>query len=152
MHNAPPVVYPVGRFVGGARVGLALAVSAAAVLIAWLVWTDAPAAAWGWSLLGWGVAAAGTLWLMPREFLQQGELVWDGEVWHHSVSIGEDAPIALSLTFDGGSFMLLAITAPAGAGGAWPRHAVLCQSDMPTHWHGFRCAVYSLPKLTTRPT
>ena len=151
MHNAPPVVYPVGRFVWGARVGLALAVSAAAVLTAWLGWTDAGPAAWGWSLWGWGGAAAGTLWLLPREFLQQGELVWDGEVWHHAGPSGEDAPIALSLTFDGGRFMLLAIAAPAGDWRAWPRHALLRQSDMPTHWHGFRCAVYSLPKLTPRP-
>lgn len=153
MHNAPPVVFPVGRFVWGQRLGWVLAGSTACVLALWLRWTEAGAVAWGWSLLTWLAAAACTLWTWPREFSQQGQLHWDGEVWRHLGPDTQDESVTLSLTFDGGNFMLVALRPAAGAfGHAWPRHVLLRRAEMPTHWHGFRCAVYSQPKATVRKT
>lgn len=144
MHNAPPVVFPVGRFVWGPRLALALAALISGALAAWLVWMDASASVLAWAVCTWLVAVWGTAWWMPREFLHQGELAWDGEAWHCLGSAAEDGPVQLSLTLDGGHFMLVSVQPAAHLGlQAWPRHAWLRRADMPSRWHGFRCAVYS---------
>jgi uncharacterized membrane protein YtjA (UPF0391 family) len=151
MHNAPPVVFPVGRFVWGVRWACVLAFLTVSVLAGWLGFTDASAAICAWTLFVWSCAAVGAVWWAPREFLQQGDLVWDGEVWHGPGQLSEGAPLQLSLTLDGGFFMLVSLHAQPGAL-AFRRHALLRQSDMPSRWHGFRCAVYSRRTAVARQT
>ena len=144
MHNAPPVVFPVGRFVWGPRSAQALAATVSGALALWLAWTDASAYVLAWAVCVWLVAVLATVWWLPREFLQEGELTWDGEAWHApSAAVGTD-PVRLSLTLDGGHFMLVSLRSTGQSGsGAGVRHAWVRRADMPTRWHGFRCAVYS---------
>lgn len=153
MHNAPPVVFPVGRFVWGPRLSTALAVLVSGALASWLVWTDASASICAWALCAWLVALSGTAWWRAREFLQQGELAWDGEVWYCDSPSHTDEPIHLSLTLDGGYFMLVSLRALGPVGRvAGVRYACLCRADMPSRWHGFRCAVYSRRKAAVHAT
>lgn len=144
MHNAPPVVFPVGRFVWGPRLALALAAVVSAALLLWLVWTQASALVCMWMGFAWLVAVTGTAWWLPREFLQEGELAWDGQAWHGpSPAVAEDT-VHLSLMLDGGHFMLVSLRSTVQPGrGAGVRHAWVRCTDMPSRWHGFRCAVYS---------
>ena len=153
MHNAPPVVFPVGRFVWGPRLALCLASAALAVLLGWLMWTQAPASQAVWTVAAWAVAALCTAWWLPREFLQAGELAWDGEVWHGPLPPGGDGPVHVTLTLDGGHFMLVSLRSigyPAWPN--WTRHALVRSADMPSRWHGFRCAVYSRRTAVVRTT
>ena len=142
MQNAPPVVYPVGRFAWGLRLACVLAFLTAGVLVLCLWWASATLCAWLAAV--WGLAAIGALQAGRREWVQQGELAWDGERWHGLGFCGHDAPIQLSLTLDVGRCMLVSWPARSDEPG-WPRtqHAWLCAVDMPSRWHGFRCAVYS---------
>ena len=144
MRNAPPVVYPVGRFAWGHGVTGALA---ALACLAWLgvFWSSgASALQLSWQM-GLCVLVGGLgIGLWPRECLQHGELAWDGETWHAQGAEHPDGPVRLELTFDAGHFMLVHLR-PVGQS-AWaglPRHACLREADMPSRWHGFRCAVYS---------
>ena len=144
MRNAPPVVYPVGRFAWGRGVTGALAVLAG---LAWLGVLCASGASAlqlsGQMALSLSVGAVG-LWLWPRETRQQGVLAWDGQTWHAQAGECPDGPVQLELTLDAGRFMLVRWR-PVGQSG-WAggfRHACLSEADMPSRWHGFRCAVYS---------
>jgi hypothetical protein len=144
MHNAPPVVFPVGRFVWGPRLGLLLAAVVACVLAVWLVWAEVSASRLAWTVGLWMAAALCSLWWGRQEYLQEGELVWDGEAWHGPHLEGADEPIHLTLTFDGGHFMLVSWRSAAQAGRlVRTQHALIRRADMPSRWHGFRCAVYS---------
>ncbi|MFM7001534.1 MAG: hypothetical protein ACKOXU_10810 [Limnohabitans sp.] len=144
MHNAPPVVFPVGRFIWGPRLALAMAALVSCALLCWLVWTPSSASLCVWAVCIWLVALSGTAWWLPREFLQEGELAWDGEAWHGSSPVAAEDPVHLSLTLDGGHFMLVSLRSMAQPGpGAEVRHAWVRRADMPSRWHGFRCAVYS---------
>jgi len=153
MHNAPPVVFPVGRFVWGPRLACALAILMVGVLSLWLWWSGASVLACAGSASTWAAAAACTVWWMPREFVQQGELAWDGEGWHCQGQAACEGPIHLSLTLDGGSFMLVSLRCMAHSGmPTLPLHAWLRRADMPSRWHGFRCAVYSRQTVAMHTT
>ncbi|MEN9688302.1 MAG: hypothetical protein RI998_299 [Pseudomonadota bacterium] len=144
MHNAPPVVYPVGRFAWGLPLAVVLAFMAAAVLMLWWVWSSASALACAGLAGVWCGAATCAVVLGRREFVQQGALAWDGEQWQGCGISDHDGPVQLTLTLDWGHGMLVACRAQAPEA-AWPRtrHACLRRADMPSRWHGFRCAVYS---------
>ena len=145
MHNAPPVVYPVGRFAWGLQVAGVLALTAGAVLALWWMWSSVSAAMFA-ALAGvWCGAAVWAVVLGRQEFVQQGELAWDGEQWQGSGLSTHDGPVQLALTLDLGHSMLVACRASPESG--WPRtrHAWVRRADMPSRWHGFRCAVYSRP-------
>ncbi len=153
MHNAPPVVFPVGRFVWGPPLAFALAALTICALAVWLVWADASASKCAWALGGWLTASVCAARWTPREFFQEGELAWDGEAWHCETQEGHGGPVELALTLDGGSFMVVSLRSLRR-----PRQPSLFQfaclhsSDMPSRWHGFRCAVYSRPAAEVRMT
>lgn len=144
MYNAPPVVYPVGRFVWGPYLACALGGLSMCVL-GWSFWqSGASVHSLFWQVAACLVLVAGCGSLLSKEFLQQGELAWDGESWQRVGTTATEGPIQLALTFDGGHFMLVSMR----SGGRHDRrglrlHACLRRVDMPSRWHGFRCAVYS---------
>lgn len=150
MHNAPPVVYPVGRFVWGRRwATCALALLSAVAMGASFVLSGATLAGLFWQAATWLVIAGLSAGVLSREFLGCGALAWDGESWHGLDTAMPPGPLQMALTFDGGHFMLVALKAsPAEGRVRLSRHAFLCRGDMPSRWHGFRCAVYSR-RMTT---
>ena len=152
MHNAPPVDFPVGRFVGGRVLWMAAATLSAAGLIAWQMQSQvAPwqvAFAWGlWLLCGLATAA----WA-PRQHASAGSLFWTGDAWFWQ---GEQARSAqaqavwLTVGLDTGSGLLLWLQNVDDQGRLMgPLSSAWLQADaMPSKWHGFRCAVYSRPKV-----
>jgi hypothetical protein len=148
MHNAPPVVYPVGRFVWGTWLIAGLAILGCAGLAFWQLMTDPSLwqTVWAWTLAlasGLGAFAYG-----PQEESPSGSLVWQGEGWLWRPQAGAEWPVRVQVLLDGGRFIGL-VYAPHDASGVQPgpaRFAVLHQATMPSFWHGFRCAVYSRPK------
>jgi hypothetical protein len=150
MHNAPPVAFPVGRFVWGRAAWLGMAVFCAVGLLIWQLLAQLSGArvfqAWAfWALC---VGAAGVL--IPRQALTGGRLFWSGDAWFWQTETGEDQGLELSVGLDLGSSLLLWVRLQDGQGRcnrplacAW-----LSEGAMPTKWHGFRCAVYSRPKTT----
>jgi hypothetical protein len=149
MHNAPPVVFPVGFFVGDAWPSVALAMLSWGALVFWLVQVPAEPALLAIAGLSWGLAALLALWWHRREWRGAGQLVWNGQAWHWTDLHGHEHAVAVRSQIDAGHRILLSLHAPSTAHGfsrvrlarwAWAR-----ESSMPSHWHGFRCAVYSRP-------
>jgi hypothetical protein len=161
MHNAPPVAFPVGRFVWARALwGGALLLSAAG-LSAWQ-WQSQATSTMVWSAWVFVVVCAGiTAFAAPRQILSDGRLLWSGENWGWQSGLGnaEDDEVgdgeawALSVGLDLGSCMALILQRPPNAHRnrgpclfAW-----VSERDMPSKWHGFRCAVYSRPQ-TLKPS
>ena len=152
MHNAPPVAFPVGRFVWGRVLGLATATLSAAGLIAWQVQSQAAtwlvACAWGFWALSWVATAA---WA-PCQHASGGRLFWTGESWfwqaEHELSAQAQA-VRLTVGLDTGSGLLMWVQSVDDQGRVMgPLTSAWLQADaMPSKWHGFRCAVYSRPKV-----
>jgi len=139
MRSAPPVLVPVGRFVWGSRgvVGLSLATGlACALAIWWYGFTPVRSAAVG---AAWGMSVALACWFLRRETLPPGELVWDGQSWWFREDHGKAVPVDVALQWDAGRAMLLKLVLP----GRLPRHAWLQLGQMPSQWHGLRCAVHA---------
>ena len=151
MHNAPPVAFPVGRFVwGGVLCLLAVGLSAAG-LIAWQMQSQVTpwlvSFAWGVWLLCCLIVA---LW-SPRHRVAGGSLVWTGESWFWQAEHGLADPaqaVSLTVALDTGDGLLLWVTHVDDQGRVMgPLSSAWLQADaMPSKWHGFRCAVYSRPK------
>jgi hypothetical protein len=151
MHNAPPVVYPVGRFVFGRFLLAALCVLSAVGIISWQMQSLAMGpklwAAWFfWSLC----AVISGLWA-PRQTLTGGHLGWSGESWFWQAEENPDGHllgVTVSVSLDTGQGLLLWVQALDEQGKARGRlkYAWLEAGAMPSKWHGFRCAVYSRPK------
>ncbi len=148
MHNAPPVAFPVGRFVWGRAVWLAMVILSAVGLVIWQVQVQASSA---WVFLAWSfwalcVGVAGVL--MPRQALVNGRLFWSGDAWFWQTDSGEDQGLELSVGLDMVSGLLLWVRLHDGQGRCnRPLACVwLSEAAMPSKWHGFRCAVYSRPK------
>ncbi|MFN8956348.1 MAG: hypothetical protein ACK5V9_15435 [Burkholderiales bacterium] len=150
MHNAPPVVFPVGRFAWGRVAVWGAAALSAIGLLDWQLQTQASgiwlAAIWA----GWWVCLLGTATWAPRQSWANGYLVWTGQAWFWQAEPIESAalqPVSLSVGLDTGHAMLLWVSRlDASASTTGPRgSAWLQQSAMPSKWHGFRCAVYSRP-------
>lgn len=149
MHNAPPVVFPVGFFVGVSLSAMALALLSTLVLVIW--WSQAAAApvvqmlAW----VVWGLTALLTLWLYRHEWLGRGQLRWTGQEWLWTDVHGHERPVSVHGQIDAAQGMLLRLQfKPADQSlglASLARWAWLRKHDMPSHWHGFRCAVYSRP-------
>ena len=155
MHNAPPVVYPVGRFVWGCILFVAVGVLSAVGLLSWQLQTLATGpklwAAW----LFWAICAGFAALWAPRQTLRGGRLAWSGEAWflHADDEPAEQAQaVAVSVGVDTGQGLLLWLQPLNGEGHAHGR--LLCAwlqaRAMPSKWHGFRCAVYSRPKTPAR--
>ncbi len=148
MHNAPPVVYPVGRFAwGGWLIGV-LALLGFAGLAFWQYVTDP--AHWQ-SGLAWTFALAsvvGAVACWPQEQSPPGSLVWRTEGWVWRNEAGDEMPVRVRVLLDGGRFIGLVYAAQEtpGVRQGPSKFALLYQATMPSFWHGFRCAVYSRPK------
>ena len=159
MHNAPPVAYPVGRFVWGMVLFIGVLLASAAGLAIWQWQSQAPShlvwAAW----VFWLICAALATYLGPRQVLSRGHLFWSGETWlwrgvHNAeVFIDEEQGHHLTVACDFGSGMLLLLESCHEA--TQDRGPVLCawvtEQSIPSKWHGFRCAVYSRPRAITPP-
>lgn len=154
MHNAPPVAFPVGRFVWGRAALLTVASLGAMGLVVW----QARGQASGGIVLGawifWGVCVTGAALWAPRQALTRGRLFWRGEAWFWQAEDGDSCAqsteqgLALSVGLDLGSSLLLFVRKlnTQGQGcGLWAC-AWLSEDAMPSKWHGLRCAVYSRPK------
>jgi hypothetical protein len=155
MHNAPPVAFPVGRFVWGRAAWWVMTCLGAGGLAAWqmlgLVSGVAVFLAW----IFWGLCVGGAALWAPRQTLAGGRLFWSGEAWFWQaeddrgpVECAEQG-LVLSVGLDGGSGLLLFVRRRDRQGqgcGPWAC-AWLAERDMPSRWHGLRCAVYSRPKV-----
>ncbi|MEO7953844.1 MAG: hypothetical protein ABIR35_07105 [Polaromonas sp.] len=139
IHNAPPVVYPLGRssFLGGMLLALWLCGLTLAVL--WLYaaqrldWRVGTAFA---TVLSAGVAARSGWATLPM-----GQLAWDGKAWRWE-SAGYQAGVAeyeISVIADFQSRMLLRLENPARAS-LW---LWLERSAFPERWLDLRRAIYS---------
>lgn len=154
MYNAPPVAFPVGRFVWGRALWLAASVLGASGLVVWHSTSAAsgPGVLLAW--LFWGVCLAVTALWAPRQNLRQGRLFWSGEDWFWlpdpSVDQGEMKSVSLSVGVDLGFGLLLWVSLldEESRKPGVLRYAWLEKQAMPSKWHGFRCAVYSRPSLT----
>jgi hypothetical protein len=148
MHNAPPVVYPVGRFVWGVGVLGVLALLGAVALLVWqtAALPDWPYMAAAWLLWSASLWAALLCWLQERS--SSGQLVWSGEDWLWRDPSGAEMPVRVDVLLDAGRFMILAYVGFEGQRlkNHRAQFAVLHHASMPSSWHGFRCAVYSRPK------
>ena len=147
MHNAPPVIYPVGRFVWGVCGVRALTLAGAVGLLCWQVMSGAMGlTVWlAWAL--WSVSSTLALWLESRESSAAGHLVWHGDGWCWQDEQLQERAVQLNLLLDGGRTLWVSYRLADVSEGPylWPRFAVVAQTDMPLAWHGFRCAVYSRP-------
>lgn len=154
MLNASPVAFPVGRFVWG-RVLLMSAVGlSAAGLIGWQMQSQVTPwlvlCAWGIWLMSWLSVA---VWA-PRHRVAGGSLFWTGEAWfwqaEHAPSV-QAQPVNLAVGLDTGAGLLLWVRSVDDQGRVnGPLCSAWLQADaMPSKWHGFRCAVYSRPKLNS---
>jgi hypothetical protein len=151
MHNAPPVVFPVGRFVWGRWVMLALALLGGVGLL-WHphfpVLQVHP-----WALSAWGLLLLAALWATRADHWQTGSLVWTGELWLWRDPQDHEWEVSLQVVLDTGSALGLALTPQRSGVISLKRFVWFSQGDLPVLWHGFRCAVYSPafngPKSTT---
>lgn len=145
MRSAPPVVFTVGRFAGGARVSLGLAVfSALPALPLWPDGADGVVSAWIWPTV-WVLVALLSWRLWGREALPPGELRWDSEAWTYQDQDGSALPVHVTVLLDLGQAMLLEVKGLQGTGsGARCTWLTEKQSEKqrPGLWHACRCAVF----------
>ena len=147
MHNAPPVVFPVGRFVWGQRWLAGLALLGMLADLCWFFWAGPPAWLLVGVLLSWVLCIALAFALWRHERLEAGHLIWSGGDWLWRAHGQAERPVAVTLVWDASHAMLLAVAEPQAARlpPRLTRYAWLTQQEMPTAWHGFRCAVCARP-------
>lgn len=158
MHNAPPVAYPVGRFVWGQVLFVGVLLLSAAGLSLWQLHSQVSnALVWG-AWVFWAACCAATAYAGPRQTLSDGHLLWSGEAWLWQSALGadelsqDDQGLNLTVGMDFGTGMLVLLQAghgPSQGHGPW-FCAWVSEQAMPSKWHGFRCAVYSRPKAITQ--
>lgn len=149
MHNAPPVVFPVGRFVWARRLLWVLALCGALGLVFWQANTNSFGVKWAWA--SWGICVLAATYASTSDILLGGYLVWTGEVWLWRDAKGREMEMQLRVLLDVGSALGLVLRC-ADAPWYFPqRFAWLEDRDMPQMWHGLRCAVYSRPKAVRKP-
>jgi hypothetical protein len=157
MHNAPPVAYPVGRFVWGRVLFGGVLLLSAGGLSAWQLQSQVSSAMVWFAWIFWLTCAVATAYGGPKEVLSNGHLFWSGEVWLWQSGLDADAftkddqDLNLTVGLDLGASMLILIQAgheTRQRRGPW-FFAWVSEQAMPSKWHGFRCAVYSRPKGLT---
>ena len=138
-HNAPPVVYPLGRspFLGG----LLLVLWLAGLFTVLLWWNVTRQPDWRMLLAGFSVLLAGLAARITWDNFPGGQLAWDGDVWRwesasYQTGAGEHA---LSVIADFQQRLLLRLENRDGASlWLWVE-----QNTMPERWLDLRRAVYS---------
>ena len=153
MHNAPPVAYPVGRFVWGWPLFVGVLVISAAGLLSWQIQSQATGALVWSAWACWVVCASATAYGAPQQTLSEGFLLWNGQAWMWRSRLGaevlpdEDQGLHLTVGLDLGAAMLVLLR--TGHATRRGRGRFFCAwvsaQTMPSKWHGFRCAVYSRP-------
>jgi hypothetical protein len=156
MHNAPPVVYPVGRFALGRVVLVAVCGLSAVGMLSWqsLTLAAGPKLWCAWCL--WGFCALSAAHWALRQALTGGRLGWSGEAWFWqagSDSAEQAQAVTVSVGLDTGQGLLLWVQTVDELGRV---QGLLCSAwlqagAMPSKWHGFRCAVYSRSKTAELP-
>ncbi len=147
MHNAPPVVFPVGRFVWGRWIMGGLALTGMAGLLAASHFQGARfsmGALFAVAVL-WLVLCAAAWRVARMEHWKTGALAWTGEVWLWRDPLHVAWEIKLKVVWDSGAAMGLMLTPQGSQRTLLRRFVWVSQSDLPVMWHGFRCAVYSPP-------
>ncbi len=139
MHNAPPVVYPLGRSRFQAWLLLGLWLAGVGVTAWW--WHAAPAADWRPGLALATVLAAGVAAGLGWKNSAIGQLRWDGQLWcWESRGYQAGRPVqALSVALDVQQALLLRLENQDGAT-LW---LWASRSAMPERWLDLRRAVYS---------
>jgi hypothetical protein len=159
MHNAPPVAYPVGRFVWAWAWFVGVFMVSAAGLLIWQTQSQTTEAlVWGaWAC--WAVCASATAYGVPKQTLSEGHLLWSGQAWLWQSRLGvedfldDDQGLDVTVGVDLGDAMLVFLR-HCHATPQW-RGRMFCawvsEQSMPSKWHGFRCAVYSRPMAEKLP-
>jgi len=142
MHNAPSVVYPLGRsrFQGLALLGLWLS----GLLVMALWWLAAPGPDWRLGVSMAAVLAAGVAAGLGWKNSPTGQLRWDGQDWRwESRGYQSGTPVrSLSVTLDFQFILLLRLENHDHATlWLWAQRAA-----MPERWLDLRRAVYSRRK------
>lgn len=145
LHNAPPVVYPLGRsrFLGWLL--LALWLAGLLVLLLWCYVTRQ--LDWRMALAGAAVLGAGVVARTGWSNAPTGQLTWDGEVWRWESSSYQTgiAEYELSVIADFQYMLLLRLENQARARlWFWAE-----QKFLPERWLDLRRAVYSPSKSST---
>ena len=147
MHNAPPVVFPVGRFVWGHRIFWLLALAGGVGLLIWQVGSQAATVQvmLAWCVWCLSLVVAWRCWV--HECSDSGHLSWDGESWQWIDATGRAKTVAVQVLLDMGHAICLRYEVSTGLSqeASRPQWAMLQEAAMPSSWHGFRCAVYSRP-------
>jgi hypothetical protein len=144
MHNAPPVVFPVGRFVWSPWVVALLMACSAWGLLWGLAHADIALQKWAW--LGWGALVLLAIWVSTRDHWAHGFLVWTGDTWWWRDAQGRETETPLQVVVDMGFALGLALKPVGVRGCPRSRFVWLQRRHSPQLWHGFRCAVYARPK------
>lgn len=143
MRNAPPVAVPVGRFVWGARIAACLALITLIALLVWLWQTGAGVGHVLGLLLSWAVLAGLSAWAVRRQAWPHGQLRWDGQSWwFQAEGVVSAWPVVVRAVWDGGLAICLRLQVGEQGVRQQMGYACLCAQDMPSAWHGLRCAVY----------
>lgn len=149
MHNAPPVAFPVGRFVWGRWLWLCASLLGALGLVTWQSASGASGVLVFSAWLFWVLCAGAAAVWGPRQNLSTGRLFWSGEDWFwmpdRSAAQWDMKSVSLSIGADLGFGLLLwvRLTDEDSAQPGPLTFAWLEKQAMPSKWHGFRCAVYS---------
>lgn len=148
LHNAPPVVYPLGRsrFLGALLLGLWLL-----GLFALLLWHFQGAAQldWRFALMGVFVLGAGIAANIAWQNAPVGRLAWDGQAWRWESLAYQAGTVEYELCVLGDFQHLLLLRLEN------PDHANLWlwveRRAMPERWLDLRRAVYSPRKVSSSP-
>jgi hypothetical protein len=159
MHNAPPVAYPVGRFVWGQMLFVVVLLLSAAGLVAWQLQSMASSTMVWSAWIFWLTCAVATAYGGPKQVLSNGNLLWSGETWLWQSALGadeltqddQDLSLRVGVDFGVGMLILMQIRQDRHQGRRPWFCAWVNEQAMPSKWHGFRCAVYSCPKGTRQP-
>lgn len=145
MRSAPPVVYPVGRFVWRRPAAFGLLV----LLSVW-IWQPWQAERPRDGLLLWGSVALQCLllwrlgWLIRSPIREIRHVQWDGEHWHCETASGQWLPAFLEVHADLQRCLWMVVNVGSSSGSEGAQRFWICAraSAKPGAWHGFRCAVY----------
>lgn len=149
MHNAPPVVFPVGRFVWGRTVMVLLALCGAVAL--WVGSAQADASKFWVPWLGWCGLLVAALLVSRKDHWTSGWVVWTGEAWVWRDPQGQETETRMLVVLDLGAEIAVSLR-PISAKWYEPQRFIwLTRKDQPTRWHALRCAVYSRTQPEQKP-